>query len=355
MTSSDLDEKCVLVTLAHQNQTIKSVYPAFRILGFFENMDDAVAFAKKNQAQLKEFSVFIYLLSQPFPICVSGKNQSDPEYIKLKVDSILEAHKKKIDSCKQQFIDDVSKKQIGPVFQSDYVKRLKYKHENKTEIESAKKIITEEFRALPDCPMLQDKQINRPGKPFAGISVIADRDSSSPANEVRVGFYRTPLVIVWKDFANEKDAEDFGKNPAHTELAKYPYYCVSWKSDLCHDWLFPDDIDLEALKEIYRNSKLNEYMDFRKKEKRDIKEYEEFCKQNQVQALENVIGDDVRGLPEAKQTTNPASGQNQEEKEKKRTVNITATVNQDGLQQVTEIKDTGIKEKEKEKKPTSEK
>jgi hypothetical protein len=332
------DEKCVLVTLAHQNQTIKSVFPAFRILGFFEDMDEAVSFAKKHNEQLKEFSVFIYLLSQPFPICVSVKNQSDPEYIKLKVDSIIEAHKKKIDSCKQQFIDDVSKKQIGPVFQSDYVKRLKYKHENKGELESTKKILTEQFRTLPDCPMLQEKKINRPGKPFAGISVISERDAASQGNEVRVGFYRTPVVIVWKDFATEKDAEDFGKNPAHTEVAKYPYYCVSWKSDLCHDWLFPDDIDLEALKEIYRNSKLNEYMDYRKKEKLDIKAYEEFCKQNQVKALENVIGDDpedVKRAGEAKSTV-------EDEKEKKRTVNIAAIVDKDGLQQLKNVTDSAV-------------
>jgi hypothetical protein len=330
---SSNSEECILVSLAHQSQTIKSVYPAFRILGFYDNMDAAVRFAKKNEDSLREFSVFIYLLAQPFPICVSIKNQSDPNYIALKVESVMRAHSAKIEQCNKEFEDDVSKKQIGPVLQSDYAKRLKWIRENKEDIEKTKKQFLEVNANLPDCPMIQEKRLSRPGKPFAGISVIADRE---PNGEIRVGHYRMPLIVVWKDFSSEKEAEEFGKNPAHTELSKYPYYTVAWKSDLCHDWLFPDDIDLEAMHEIYRNTKLNEYMNYRKQEKRNIKEYEEFCKKNQVKALEQTLGDDpVPAVPQI------SADSPQETAEQKRSVKFNITTDENGLQSIESIKDEG--------------
>lgn len=83
-----------------------------------------------------------------------------------------------------------------------------------------------------------------------------------------------PGLVFLAAFNNRTDAEDYATNTARPAFPKAGLDVVDM-----YQWLFPENIDPDELKEEYTNPELNEIMQGRKDEIRDVADYKEFCKE----------------------------------------------------------------------------
>lgn len=91
---NDRSQRYVLVNLANKEQRPKSVYPAFRVLGFFPTIETATEFGRQLASRIPECN--IYLLESCKWNLISQSPRITPEENLAKIESLLIAYYKEL-------------------------------------------------------------------------------------------------------------------------------------------------------------------------------------------------------------------------------------------------------------------
>ena len=248
-----------IINLTHLNHRPKSLMPGFRIIGLFRDNESAQSYVKKAWVNVND-SVYLIPVHQLFVICSSTTKQSDEVYNNNKLKQILDMHAEQKKQNEIDFRSNIENKTTGKTS-----KNRKHAH-TKVRESIIKKKFTEDVGDMDISDPLHSN-IKISGQEYVVIMVMLDK---TPHNAVK-----EPAIAILAAFNTEMDAEHYAK---YTAASQYPDSDISVVC-IC-SWCFPENIDYEQVKEVYRNEKLNDIMSTRKTQQQMSKQFEQWCTEN---------------------------------------------------------------------------
>jgi hypothetical protein len=232
--------------------------PGFRIIGTFNSSDDAQMFIQNQWKNLND-SVYLIPAHQLFMICKGTDKQNDHEYNANKVKEIVDLHTEKQKKRNEDFKDNIKNRVTGKVNRP--------KHRTHTKVRES--IIKRKFDSeVSDLAVSSPLQANAKlaGQEYAVIMTLLDITLHNAVKE--------PLIAILAAFNTESDAEQYAK---YTAASQYPDSDISVVS--MYAWCFPEHVNFENVKEVYRNEKLNDIMSTRKTQMAESKRFEAWCEE----------------------------------------------------------------------------
>ena len=289
------EQNVVYLRFAHRKQNPPSDRPAFMICSTFmdpEEADDHYALYKSSYdaggATWKcETGGFI-------PCATSIENQLNDQYKLDKKNAIIKNHQKKLAQDRHEFQANIDQQTAGKTGVSIHKKKEAVKEKRtirnlavKTVFQ--KKVKEEGRRVAPS--MANDARKN--GQHWAVVSFLCDNTTAVLCGNADP----EPMIRVYGCFATPEDANE-EKLKIAEKIKDYDIDVVA-----TGEWLFPEDLDLEKLKEEYRNEKQNEIMNTRKEKKRELELYERYCNDEKINLPETIV--DEEGNVEKKHEAEP--------------------------------------------------
>jgi hypothetical protein len=247
-------QEYVYIKLANTLQNIQYDLPSFCILGAFTSESEG-RYILEHQLQCNQ-DIFKIRMHTLFPICVDKINQVDAicthQVINTKVNMHMDNKRKKDHSFYSRIYkcatSDTIDKQINKT-QVDGQDRSTY---NLSEIQQLDKVVYSpqnvkkyEFAVMT----LLDTDVVT-----IELNESVQKDTSNPHK-------KEPVISILALFENIDSAETYCK---HTASHQYPL-CDIYIVDT-NKWCSPYVMDTEAIREVYRNSRLDDIMTMRKEE-----------------------------------------------------------------------------------------
>lgn len=276
-----------IIKYAHRNQNPPSDRPAFMICAAFTDEENAFDHLKRHKITYDDSGAsWLGTLGAWHICCKNSKDQeSNEEYQISKRDRILTIHKRKLVSDREDFQTNASQKKTGAVNVSMYKKREKAKTAaaNNPRQKALRNIAVKKYKEEErHIAQALGNDARKGGQMWAVVSFLCD---STP--EVLAGREDPePLIRVYGCFATPEDAEEYRKKLSD-DVKNYDMDVV-----MMYEWLFPEDVDLEKLKELYRNENQNEIMNMRKSKKTELASFEKWCKTEGIDAPETIVEED---------------------------------------------------------------
>jgi hypothetical protein len=264
----------VLVNFTHRGHRPKSLYSGFRILGAFPDED----VLKRHIAQHYEgddCSLFVLPVHQLTPICSSLENQQNVEYNKTQIETLVRLHSELVDASNKDFKKNVEDAKTGKTGKSLFARKYRMLHDKSTAepketFDNLKKTST---LSATCCIAKQN---------FAAIIILSDIRPDAHKKD------KEPVMAILDIFDTEEDCSNYAK---YTASKQYPK-CAIDVVDM-YSWCFPENIDIEQIKEVYGNAQLNDIMQGRKDQQQTTSKFEEWCKENNIQPTVTEVEDEV--------------------------------------------------------------
>jgi len=289
------EQNVVYLRFAHRKQNPPSDRPAFMICSTFvdpEEADDHYALYKSSYdaggATWKcETGGFI-------PCTTSIENQLNDQYKLDKKNAIIKNHQKKLAQDRHEFQANIDQQTAGKTGVSIHKKKEAVKEKKTIRNQAVKTVfqkrVKEEGRRVAPS-MANDARKN--GQHWAVVSFLCDNTTAVLCGNADP----EPMIRVYGCFATPEDANE-EKLKIAEKVKDYDIDVVA-----TGEWLFPEDLDLEKLKEEYRNEKQNEIMNTRKEKKRELELYERYCNDEKINLPETIV--DEEGNVEKKHEAEP--------------------------------------------------
>ena len=232
------------MNLAHQQRSPRSSVAAFRILGVFDSGELA-----RQHAKLLPDDVDLHL-TQLAKWCVVLKGRDGDEAKKL--EQLLAAHRRRAREHEEEFWDNKIQQKTGKVSRPpDPLEESSVDPGDAAEADSVAKV-----------PRNAELRLQR----FAVISVLPDMEV--PISE------QEPAFAVWGVYDSEEDArtaavDDIGKRMSDVHLDVVAMY----------EWLVPSKVDLQSVKEKFRDEQLTKLMEARKEERQRVEALKLKCRE----------------------------------------------------------------------------
>ena len=264
-------QEFVFLKLANKEQNIQYELPAFNILAACSSNDQTessiISKFKESQENQDVFKIRTHTL---FPICLSRSRQIDDTYSKTVVNKKISVHmdnKRKKDQCfyNRVYKSDIDKTVDGEISASSSVSSV-----------SSVSPCTPTPPSTPTnvAPLPSTTPTNNLN--FAvvvildlGSTEIKMESSNIISNLLKRDEVKEPVMSVLALFENQDQAESYCK---HTASHQYPFcdvFIVETKK-----WCSPYVMNKDGIKEIYRNSRLDEIMSVRKEELEKVEAFE---------------------------------------------------------------------------------
>lgn len=259
----------IFVHIAHQSHRPISIYPAIRILGAFSTEDEVKDWIKQYYGTDQSCSSWLTVSHQLLVLCESTSKQLNQKYFQDHMKTLLSFHENLQNKSQTDFDENVENRKIGKTGCSLYAKdnKLKQKH-NQTELKQFKNKI----KNLPSTTQLsQSVRVN--GQNFAVIIIL--RDLRQLVLEKKT--VAEPGIAILDVFSELDDALHYAKYTA----SKHYSTCSIDVVDM-YQWIFPENVDTDAIPEMYGNEQLNDIMVGRKDTNANVAKYEEYCKEHNL-------------------------------------------------------------------------
>ena len=333
-----------LINIAHRNQRPKSKKPAVRILGAFPEPVAAAAHAVKLVKQ-HDHECDLRRVQARRPFLIASRQYDSPDKELEAIRNRQSENLKYRNVTDEEFESNVVNKQMGTHGKSKEYRRLKARKRTNVVREEAI-IASEQSKAIIASQSAnnvseQSKAINasaqssrvladdsysglgrnkraknrrRRGKQGKGgatllidepdldnvIAPIPDAARKSKQKFFVVAFLLDysdaalshstdpePAAVIYGGFESESAAWDYIENTASLYEPDVHLDVVDG-----YEWLFPEDVDPEQMKEVYRDTELNKIMNQRKKEKQKLADFESYCRELKMDTpVTEVIGD----------------------------------------------------------------
>lgn len=258
-TFFDSEQKWLLFNCAHLNQQPICAKPAVRILGLFRTQEEAVHHAKS--CGIVDSAMYLAEAGKKVLIAQSLTRQQDPRYQEIKINELTRRYLQEREIFTSEFKQTKESKSFGKTGLSHDARAAK--------VESAPLSVSE--RHVEVTRASSSAQVR--GQECAVISVIRDNLPSTLRGETAP----EPVVIVWRAFSSENDAVDFIRSSASQHVTTLNLDVVSM-----YEWLFPEHVDSDKIKEAYRDPEQDQIMNQRKASQRSVNLFENFCKQEGI-------------------------------------------------------------------------
>lgn len=270
-------QEFVFIKLANKKQNIKYELPCFNIISAFNDDQQAQQFLKIQDQEFKENDVFRMNTHTLFPICLSRNHQLNIKYSQDIINKKVVQHmdnKRKKDHCfYSRVYKSTDTKSIDDLVEKNFLK---------SKVSSTNEMTLENINLLPNS--------NDTFK-YAVVVVldlgtheIKMENKSIISNIFKRNEVKEPVMSVLALFSNLESAESYCK---HTASHQYPF-CDIFIVET-NKWCSPYIMNKEGLKEIYRNSRLDEIMTVRKEEMEKANEFERKQKEAGIEVNEIVI------------------------------------------------------------------
>lgn len=263
------DHAVNLLNISYQTHRPSSMFPAFRLLGSFPDVDTMKAHIK-NYYDPSDCSLWYTFSHQLMPICLTHERQQDKAYCEARVADLIELYTKSHESSQQDFENNVEEGKTGTTGESLFAKeRKRTEHIN----EEKKQDAPEHMRALPKVAPLSAASALM-GQKFAVVIMLRDLRQEV----IDLTFQPEPVIMVLEVFDNYEKAIFYAK---HTGSKAYPI-CALDVIEM-YNWIFPEHIDTDKLSEVYGNTELDHIMTGRKDANANSAKYIAYCKANNIQ------------------------------------------------------------------------
>lgn len=276
----DDNQQFILLNIAHQSHRPRSKFPGFRILGAFPDMESISAHVAQN-FQNSDCSLFATPAHQLMSICSSTERQQDLEFNRRHIDELVQLHKEVADQRDLDFKRNVEEKKTGSVGQSLFAKQSQAPRIS----EAAEKKFEDAMIGLKKTSTLTAASC-LPKQNFAAVIFLSDIRQSEEE------ILKEPLIAVLAVFSTEEDTINYAK---YTASRNYPK-CDINVIDL-YAWCFPENIDVNQIKEVYGNEQLNSIMQGRKENMEQSKRFATWCTENKVEPNIIEIGEELVNPP----------------------------------------------------------
>jgi RNAse (barnase) inhibitor barstar len=253
----------VLFHLAHQKHRPQHNFPGFRLLGAFPNVPLMREFISRHyDTERDACSLWCSATHQLVPITISTSNQKNDDYCRRQVQTVLKLYEQAQKDADTEFKCKLDNKAPEEKHSSVYARqRASAQVERKP---------SAEMLQLPKTSVLS-QSVAIMGQKFAVVIVLRDIREAVLANISQP----EPLFCCLDVFENLEDATFYAK---YTASAQYPSNSIDIMD--MYQWVFPENVDPDEIKEVYANKKLDDIMAGRKDTTRNAKKYEEWCEKH---------------------------------------------------------------------------
>ena len=279
----DPNQAVVMLNITHRNQRPKSKLPGFRICGAFKNVDELKKQVKRvggldayGRASLLKAETHLKFL-----ICTDfEKKQQNPTYVMNKIAEISKKYTHMLDFHDQEFEQNKQQKKQGTTGLSnkEKIKKLTSRKElldKKFDKESSSQSQSSSSSDETDPNVLSISSGVR--KQEVAVVTIFNDMSEPVLNGIEDP---EPVVIVWGCFENDTQAYHYIKNTASRYVKKSMLDVVNM-----YEWVYPTLIEenIDNLKEEFRHPTVNKLMKAKKQKKSEVKSYEEWLKEENME------------------------------------------------------------------------
>lgn len=240
----------MLLNLAHQRRRPVCDRAAVRILGVFESAELARAHAEERVPH--DASIHALPIKTWTPI-MKDEETTSPGAALAHLEKLGQRHRERIRAHADEFEANVSCRRTGEVH-IDAPTEERCAAAAPPRVHGAGGPVT-------SLPISAEVRMQR----FAIVSVISDTSRDSPLDQ-------EPAFIVWEVCETEAEAQEVIKDRIARMVTDVHLDVVAM-----YEWLFPTCIDLNQVKEEYRDAKLDDLMRHRKEEHLRVAEFRKLC------------------------------------------------------------------------------
>lgn len=273
----------ILVNITHRGHRPRSIYPGFRILGAFPDAQSVSEHVSKH-FEGSECSMYVTPAHQLMAICHSTDRQTDLQYNREHIDSLVNLHNIAAETRDEDFKKNVEDRKTGDLGKSMFAKRYKNQTTQSARISLVKKTFDKTIQELKKTSTLSSS-VCIAKQSFAAVIILSDIRSIALKGDTD----KEPLLAVLDVFGTEEDATNYAK---YTASKQYPK-CAIDIVDL-YGWCFPENIDTDKIKEVYGSEQLNDIMQGRKDNLNITNKFEEWCRENKIEPHVTEVGGEVR-------------------------------------------------------------
>ena len=261
----DANHSFVLLNLTHHGQRPRSRYPGFRIMGAFPSVG-AVTQHIQDHFPNSDCSMYVTPSHQLMAICENTAHQIDGAYNQGHVARLATLHNQLSEQRDTEFAENVDRQSTGSTGNSLFAKCHIQGTDTKDDA------FLSAARELKETSTLTSNAC-LPKQNYAVIITLSDIDPEA----LRGTKAKEPLLAVLGVFSTEEDAANYAK---YTASKQYPK-CILDVVDL-YAWCFPENIDVDKIKEVYGSDELNDIMQGRKDNMNITNKFKEWCDENHI-------------------------------------------------------------------------
>lgn len=273
------DQRFVLFNIAHRAQVPKSTRPSFRILGFFETMEELTQHAKS--CGVTDCNMWNAPVPGHITLCTSTEKQLDP-YSKTKADEMVQRYMDDKKRRDEEFKINREKKMSGKQGLSmDKVKELnrqRREERRKKTVSSRTKLLEkkktnehqEQTEQQPSTVRDLPLGAQRRKQEFAVVTILKDITTKTLKNLQDP----EPVICFWRAFPTFEAAKEWTTVTA----SRYIRYLTMDIVDM-YEWLHPEDVNADLLEEGYRDPDQQNVMKRKKIEKDKVLDFEKWNKE----------------------------------------------------------------------------
>lgn len=274
----DINQQFVVIQIGHEGQrpVTKNAMPVYRICGAFPSKRAATEYGKLVNKHTM-CNTYVVESHKPHVLCRTTKSQTNLKYQDNVLGLRIQEHQNYNIFRKQDFKNNVSKKQSGnfsknlqKVTKNKSVERVMRTHYERFAQQIDKTISNKKFREVPDIPSNLTNSYHN----VAAISILEDR-----SNDVLAGYKSPePAVIFWQAFRTET----IGKEWIENNMGKIRNYDVGLVEMYKFHYI---TLSKDTSNTKYSNSLLNDIMKYKVTEKKNAEILKEQYKEK--------YGDDI--------------------------------------------------------------
>jgi len=247
--NSHVPEQAIcLINIAHLEQRPKCPYPAFRILGFFENQVSLQAYAQQSWGNAEE-SLHMTNCHRLIPLCVNHESQYDISNVKKCVDRVVKLH----DQLKEDSLKDLKKN----------VKQCRMGDTDNYSVNHRRKILS---KKLTDINISKKNQGGDTGKDSVSCEYLTEANKLADQNYAAIVVLNDIRTCVLQGDAQPETCVAFlGAFRDLEEAKNYASKCEDYDGAVIsvvhmYKWLFPELVDPSEIKTIYPKGEYQDIM-----------------------------------------------------------------------------------------------
>lgn len=321
----DKSQDQVVHNLSHIGQRPKQEFPAFRLLGAYNNDKSATAYIQEVAAKIP-CNMYMSKMRQWVLICKTMERQLDTEYCKRKVEELKGLYQQDVMKRQKEFKENKEAQKMGSTNWS-------IEHQKQQTDKKKKKKLSSRIQAMRQSKKQKEKEKQKEhGKdnPSASVKVAIPGVDEVPQELIRrkmdyavVSIMKDitpaalqgsdapePAFIVWRFFPTYELAKEWMSGVGAIYILNYPTDAVdAW------EWLYPENVDMNLVQEAWRNPEQNKIMMHKKSEPAKVAEFEQWCKSENLEPkVTEVVGNlEYNPLLPDEKDTNAINNENHNE------------------------------------------